>query len=414
MPLLTLHSETLEKVLNFLNTPTVVELSKTCSNMQQECGHVLERRMWMACWHSLLAPPIPKNAHDIVWYLCTRQMIPFTQLKACLLAADEQLIQRLVARNAWNFTDINFTRELSVLDFACEHGHLPLLHVYKRFLDVHDSHLLKETQGRIAHLLTIVAAKGHLHVLKFLKDAFALTADHARIYDNSALRSAASNGHLHVLQFLKEGFGLTLDDARADDNEALQLAARNGHLHVVQFLKEGFGLTSEDARARKNWALQGAAASGELHVVQFLKDAFELTPDDARDDDNYALQCAAANGHLAVVQFMKDAFGLTAADARADNNWALIEAAANGHLDVLRFLKNDFGLTSADACAKYNKALRMATARGHWHVVKFLQEDFGINMDSLPIYCQRKLYWGLLSQQEQTESSRGTFVQPIL
>jgi len=120
---------------------------------------------------------------------------------------------------------------------------------------------------------------------------------------------AARYGHLPVVQFLAEHWALTAEDARTCDNDALWMSCANGHLPVVQSLAEHWGLTAEDARANDNYALRRNCWWGHLVVVQSLAEHWGLTAEDARACDNDALRMSCANGHLPVVQLLAEHWG---------------------------------------------------------------------------------------------------------
>ncbi|KAH9097478.1 hypothetical protein LEN26_016973 [Aphanomyces euteiches] len=127
------------------------------------------------------------------------------------------------------------------LHFACQHGHLDIVEYLHPRVPKARYNTMAET-----------AAKGHLHVLKFLH------ANRSEECNMQAMNGAATYGHLEIVKFLhynrSEGCSFLAMDA----------AAANGHLEVVKFLHENRneGATEE--------AINMAAESGHLDVIKYL------------------------------------------------------------------------------------------------------------------------------------------------
>ena len=158
-----------------------------------------------------------------------------------------------------------------------------------------------------AHGIVELSQLGAATQIRMIRVSLHLTAAHARTRNNEALRMAAKKGHVDVLKELREGFGLTADDA-------LRWAASKGHVGVLKELREGFGLTADDARALDNDALRAAAFSGYVEVLKELRLGFGLTADDARARQLSALMHAASNKDPAALFELRDGYGLTSKD----------------------------------------------------------------------------------------------------
>jgi hypothetical protein len=116
-------------------------------------------------------------------------------------------------------------------------------------------------------LLCVIAAYGHLPILRYLlEDAQILTDLTAN--ENQLLHSTVEDGHLEVLRYLIEESGQTFD-LTLEENALLREAARFGHLHLVRYLLEESGQLI-DATAQENAALRFAAEEGYLDLAQYL------------------------------------------------------------------------------------------------------------------------------------------------
>lgn len=120
------------------------------------------------------------------------------------------------------------------------------------------------------HYTSVVAARGHLELLKCLKEDFGATAEQLMWNRWIAVSEAASDGHLDVLKYLHTDFGMSREAAVADSNRALLGSAGRGHLEVVKCLREDYGLTVEDFRANNSEALVEAAKNGHTAVVDYM------------------------------------------------------------------------------------------------------------------------------------------------
>lgn len=194
--------------------------------------------------------------------------------------------------------------------------------------------------------------EGNLWAVKCFHQSLGVTAKDARglykknVYVYTAIEWTSLKGHVEVLRYLREEMGLTTDDARANTNFALRLASPRGHVKVLKYLFDGFRLTTEDARADNNFALRLAARNGHSAIVKCLVTKFGLTAKDARTNYNYALRKACKHGHHEVVKSMLKTGLLTRADAEA-------------HLSACRNCKPEIVLClNSFAAADFKNALK--------------------------------------------------------
>src|SRR6056297_2817727 len=138
-------------------------------------------------------------------------------------------------------------------------------------------------------------------ILKHLKNN-GLTKEDAQADDNYALRISAQKGHLEVLKFLKEEFGLTKEDALANFNRALRVSVEKGNVEVLKYLKEGFGLTKQDTFVDVNWALLISVQNGHLEILKYLKEGFGLTKEEVLYCNNFIFTICIEKGHFNIIK----------------------------------------------------------------------------------------------------------------
>jgi ankyrin repeat protein len=215
---------------------------------------------------------------------------------------------------------------LRCFTWVAHHGDLPAV-----------VRLIKPDETRkMNYAIITAAARGHLHVVDYLKT---LGAD---VNDSSVLDKAAAGGHLDVVNYvLKRG-------ANPKNPYALQGAARYNHVEVVALLIDAGADPNNDE------ALSDAASNGHLDVVSLL------LARGTNFNKKIPLFWAAYNGHLDVVNLLIE---------NCDGEWitsALVEACYGGHLRVVEYLANNGGdPTQPDA-------VYSAVSRGHIDVFDFL------------------------------------------
>ena len=204
----------------------------------------------------------------------------------------------------------------------------------------------------------------------------------ARKDHNSLMRMFAKRGEIDMLRFLVDAFNLTADDARAGAAcSAFQMAAAHGHVNVLEFLVEFLGMTVDDARSNDCLAFRTAACNGHVLVLQYFVDKLHMTASDARQHQNMAFRAAACSGHVSVLWYLKTFLRLTLEDARSVDNYALRGAMSCGHLDVVRFLVSNFELTRRDVCSGECEALECAVWGNNLSCVKFFTETFSLDKE---------------------------------
>jgi ankyrin repeat protein len=130
-------------------------------------------------------------------------------------------------------------------------------------------------------------------------------------HNNEAFRVAAKKGHLNVLKWLKENYNITEKDAKLNNNSTFSWAALFGHLEVLKWLKKTFKITEEEAKTYNNQAFRWAAIYGHLDVLKWLKETFNITEKEAKINNNEAFRWAANNGHLDVLKWLKETYNIT-------------------------------------------------------------------------------------------------------
>lgn len=247
--------------------------------------------------------------------------------------------------------------------------------------------------------LSWAARSGHLEMVVWLIEYFALAPPDLRWECNSALRGACAEGHLDVLAYLVEGCGLGADDARAAHHEAVITACANGHLDVLKYLVGTVGLTRADMHTDGSFALRWACERQHGAVVRFLLHdprvgwcgwGVERDGDVAEAERLAILQAVCEQNDPVLMDDVADALALTSEHVRARNNLALQQACRHDRLAAARWLARRFGLGRADARACQNLAVRGTRSLP---VLRFLVEGMGLCAADLRAADNELLVW---------------------
>lgn len=245
---------------------------------------------------------------------------------------------------------------------AADQGALPVIQwIYNRIaarLDVNLLDVVNTTTPCKGPALYFAAAKGHIHVVKYLTSVVNVYVECRNQQQDTPLQGAAQNGHVGVVRFLVEEANA---DATVSCNEAstpLYTAAQHGHCAVVEFLCRHFATT----------------ASCERHAVDIIdSQVFHgFTP----------TYVAACNGHWQCVRILYQC-GADPTRRSSDDSTPLVVASQNGHTDVVRYILSSAASSSVVSVPldgpralwlnKY-PPLYIATHHGHADVVRLLCE----------------------------------------
>jgi hypothetical protein len=133
-----------------------------------------------------------------------------------------------------------------------------------------------------SNLMNFAAAKGHLDIIKWLKE------NCKKIYSYDAIMDiAAINGHLDIIKELHA------DEKNNCSNNLINFAAAKGHLDIVKWLHKN---CTTDCTTN---AMDFAAANGHLNIVKWL---YENRTEGCTQ---IAFDLAMINGHVDVILFLQ-------------------------------------------------------------------------------------------------------------
>lgn len=290
---------------------------------------------------------------------------------------------------------------------ACCHGKLAFAAWVSEVIPVERNDVLLWYRST----LHLIARKGHLHILKWLKQRYQLTrqdivtSDHCTHY-NAVFLAAAGNGHLHILKWVTATFQITYEEAIYCHNAAFHYAVRDGHLHILQWLTITFNFgykeatiecrslinlkayyknakfkpTHRDTTVWHHTPFQFAALRGHLHVLEWMTETFGLSYEDVTSHDNVAFKLAAAKGHLPVLKWMTETFHLTTKDVATCQHFAFEWAVLKGHLEVAQWLTETFSVPTEESVIE---TINSTALNGDLHILQWLVKHFQIETLSL-------------------------------
>ena len=182
---------------------------------------------------------------------------------------------------------------------------------------------------------------------------------------------AAERGHLQMLKYLKEECKFNVSSSCSKGNTALDYAAQSGHLHIVKYLVSECKCNPNAYKLSfQNKHLHHASEKGHFDIVKYLiveckcgvhRFAGGLAP----------LQYAALNGHFEIVKYF-------ILEHKCFPEFALCYAAEHGNIDMVEFLAKRYKKNSEYS----NRSLDAAIKGKNLDVVKYLmKKPWGDNKD---------------------------------
>ena len=189
-------------------------------------------------------------------------------------------------------------------------------------------------------------------------------------YDGKPLGTlAAERGHLQMLKYLKEECKFNVSSSCSKGNTALDYAAQSGHLHIVNYLVCECKCNPDMYKSSfKKKPLHHASEKGHFDVVKYLIGECKCDVHCIARGLT-SLQYAALNGHFEIVKYFIE-------EHKCIPEFALCYAAKHGNIDMVVFL--------AERCknsSEYNRSLDAAVMGRNLHVVKYLVERWGDGTD---------------------------------
>jgi len=233
-----------------------------------------------------------------------------------------------------------------------------------KYLEFLKNFSTKENHGRYMceSYCAWAAEKGHLHILKWLRDPN--TGGGVCDWDEDCCAYAAQGGHLNVLKWLRDpntGGGV------CPWNEyCCAWAASNGHLHILKWLRDPN--TGGGVCPWNEWCCNYAAQNDHLHILKWLRDP--ETGGGVCPWDGRCCASAASNGHLHILKWLRDPE--TGGGVCPWNEWCCASAVINGHLHILKWLRDPE--TGGGVCDWDENCCAYAARNGHLNILKWLRD----------------------------------------
>ena len=220
---------------------------------------------------------------------------------------------------------------------GCQRGDLAAAHQLARTFKFNIKAMAAAERGGAAHAIAQAAKGGHLDVIIWLIEFFALRPNRAGFY---VLCGSCPYGLLAVAQWAANRFNPETADVRGNNNHILRAVCQEGYLLVAQWLVDRFGLTVEDARADQDAAFRHACAFGHLEVAQWLSNRFPIPAADIPNTFNLSFWHSCVRGHLSVARWLVDYYEPPGEVVRDIIPGIIARVDAKKHPDVVAWLSD--------------------------------------------------------------------------
>jgi len=148
---------------------------------------------------------------------------------------------------------------------------------------------------------------------------------------------AAEKGHMHVLQWLFQTFAVDVTATDSEGRTAIMWPTQHGNLMLVKWLVQ-YGIDPSTATAKGYTPLLCAAHAGDVPLLAYLSGFQGLAS--TGPFGQTALHYAAINGRVQALQWLKTQPGVDVFARSTDNFTALDLAQRAGYIEAEEIIEN--------------------------------------------------------------------------